>query len=70
MTIPKFVKYGVLAGCAACFVATAVMGFWPAVLNSTRIPLYTAEVGAWCIFITICYLVFKFVRAGLRRSRS
>lgn len=70
MTVPQSVKYVVLAGCAVGFVATALLGFWPSVLIVTRVPLYAGFVGAWCILATVCYLVFRFVRAGLRRSKS
>jgi len=70
MTIARFLKYLLLIGSAGCIVATAMLGFWPTVLNRTRIPLFVAEVGAWCIFASICYLAFKFVRAGLRRPRG
>jgi hypothetical protein len=70
MTIPRFAKYAVLGVCAIGFIATATVGFWPAILNTTRIPLYAAEVAAWCIFATVSYLVVKFVRAGLRRSKT
>jgi hypothetical protein len=70
MTIARFLKYGLLIGSAGCIIATTVMGFWPAILNETRIPLLVAEVGAWCIFASICYLAFKFVRAGLRRPKG
>lgn len=70
MTIPQPVRYVVLAGCAVGFAATALVGFWPSVLSVTRVPLYAGFVGAWCILTTVCYLVSKFVRAGLKRSKS
>jgi hypothetical protein len=69
MNIPKVVKYSVLTGRAACFVSTVMLEPWPSVLNFTRIPLYAAQIGAWCVFVAICYLAFEFVRAGLRRSK-
>lgn len=69
MTMPSFTKWAALTGCVIGFIATGVVGFWPNVLNVTRIPLYAAVVGAWYIFVTICYLVYKFVYAGLRRSK-
>lgn len=69
MTIVRLLKYGLLIGSACCFIATSVLGFWPTVLDRTRIPLFVAEVGAWCIFASICYLAFKFLRAGLRQAQ-
>jgi hypothetical protein len=69
MTIPKVVKGAALIGCAVGFIATGLVGFWPGGVNTSRAPLFAAEAGAWCIFLSICYLVFKFVRAGLRRSK-
>jgi hypothetical protein len=70
MSITRFLKYGLLIGSAGCIIATVVIGFWPAVLNRTRLPLFLAEVGAWCIFASVCYLAFKFVRAGLWGPRG
>lgn len=43
MIIPRFVKGVVLAGCAAGFIATGLMGLWPTLLNTTRAPLYAGE---------------------------
>ena len=66
MSIARLLKYCLLIGSAGCFTATAVLGFWPTVLNSTRIPLFVAETGAWCILASICYVAFKFLCIGLR----
>lgn len=69
MRIVRLLKYSVLAGCVACFVATVVLGLWPLGPGKTRIFLYVAQAGAWCIFAAICYVLFRFVRAGLQRSK-
>jgi hypothetical protein len=69
MTIFKGIKLIVLAVCAAGFVATIVIGLWPEILNYTRLPLIVGYVGAWCTFLTITYLVTKFILAGLKRSK-
>ena len=69
ITIARFLKYGLLIGSAGCLIATVVLGFWPAALNRTRIPLFVAQLGAWCIVASICYLAFEFVSAGMRRSK-
>lgn len=69
MTVARFLKYTALAGCAAAVIGTVVLGFWPSVLSVTRAPLYAGFFGAWCVFAAICYLIFRFVREGLRRSK-
>ena len=69
MTLGRLVKYGLAIGSVGCFVAVAVLGVWPSILNITRAPLYVAQIGALCVFAGICYLTFRFVRAGLSWSR-